>query len=168
MTLPDRLFPPSPPLIRTVLSFVAGVFILMVPVAAWLTLTGTLTIDLYWTVSAFFGVQVLATLLYSLAIARPGGVLAATAILLVLSTGIEFVGVTTGFPFGSYYYSYFLDPFVAGNVPLAIPLLWFVLVVNAFFLSTVGVKDGAGPFRSLLLAGVMVVGMGILLEPFAA
>jgi bisanhydrobacterioruberin hydratase len=58
------------------------------------------------------------------------------AVLSVLSLGvlgfaIEMMGVTTGFPYGPFYYGDSLGPKVAGLVPFLLPLSWVPLVLGA-------------------------------------
>jgi putative membrane protein len=57
---------------------------------------------------------------------------ALTAVLVgVLSWGIEFVGSSTGFPFGEYAYTGTLQPQLA-HVPLVIPLAWLMMLPVAW------------------------------------
>lgn len=61
----------------------------------------------------------------------------ATAGLLLLtaySYFIEFVGTTTGFPYGEFQYLIELGPMIAGEVPLGLPIFFIPLVVNAYLL----------------------------------
>lgn len=58
------------------------------------------------------------------------GVLAACCIF-VISWAVEYLGVTTGFPFGSYGYTNALLPKLGGVVPLAIPFAWLLVVPAA-------------------------------------
>lgn len=53
------------------------------------------------------------------------------AIVGVLSFFAEFIGSTTGFPFGKYYYTDVLQPQLAG-VPLLIPLAWMMMLPPAW------------------------------------
>jgi len=48
---------------------------------------------------------------------------------------IEFVGVTTGFPYGGFHYGIELGPMLLGTVPLALPLFFVPLVFNAYLLA---------------------------------
>lgn len=49
----------------------------------------------------------------------------------ILGFAIEMTGVTTGFPYGSFYYSDSLGPKVAELVPYLLPLSWAPLVLGA-------------------------------------
>jgi uncharacterized membrane protein len=58
------------------------------------------------------------------------------AILFLITTSTigflaELLGTNTGFPFGKYYYTDFLDPKVFG-VPEVVPLIWFVISYLTF------------------------------------
>lgn len=55
------------------------------------------------------------------------GLLAASSIL-VLSWLVEHVGVHTGFPFGGYHYTETLNLKIGGEVPLAVPFAWLLVV----------------------------------------
>jgi putative membrane protein len=58
----------------------------------------------------------------------------ATLSLLSLSAfgfAIELIGVTTGFPYGPFYYGESLGPKIAGLVPYLLPLSWAPLVLGA-------------------------------------
>lgn len=162
------LLPEAPRALAVVLKASLAVLLVMFPVGMVLMLSGLLTNETLWTTSVFLGVQFLVTLTYYVSVARVVPALVATVALIALAIAIEFVGVTTGVPFGRYYYSYFLEPFVVGNVPLAISFAWFALVVNSFlallFLSGSPEKGLVNVVASALL----VVGIDMALEPFAA
>jgi bisanhydrobacterioruberin hydratase len=55
----------------------------------------------------------------------------AAALVLVLGWGVEQLGVGTGFPFGRYRYTDTLQPLIVGDVPLAIPCAWLMVVLGA-------------------------------------
>jgi len=63
------------------------------------------------------------------------GTLSALLILLI-GWAVEYIGVTTGFPFGGYQYTGVLWPEIADAVPLAIPFAWLLVVPAA-----IGVTD---------------------------
>ena len=51
---------------------------------------------------------------------------------ILLSYGVETLGVTTGFPFGSYYYTGILFPSLPGGVPLAVMFAWVLVVFGSY------------------------------------
>lgn len=144
------------------------ILLVMFPVGMVMMLSGAMTNDRLWMTSVFLGVQFLVTLTFALNICSVRPVLLSTALLIALSILVEFVGVTTGVPFGAYYYSYFLEPFVVGNVPLAISFAWFSLVVNSYFLLLLLDGSARGGLRTVVLTVLLVVGLDLALEPFAA
>jgi putative membrane protein len=81
--------------------------------------------------------------------------------------GIEAVGIATGWPYGAFTYLADLGPMVAG-VPVALPLLFLPLVVNAVLLSVL-VTGGAGCRRivrvPVAIAVLLVV--DLVLDPAA-
>ncbi len=80
----------------------------------------------------------------------------------VLGWLVEYIGSTTGVPFGAYHYTDRLQPQVAG-VPLLIPVAWFMLLPCAW---TVGALLGGG--RRWLFVGASVlafVAWDLFLDP---
>ncbi len=94
-----------------------------------------------------------------------GGV--AALVIALLSTAIEHVGVTTGWPFGRYTYTEVLGIKVAGAVPLPIPFAWLLVVPT-----TIGVAfrlvGGGYWWRVAVVAPLLALGLDFLLEPVAA
>jgi len=162
------VLPTMPRVLALALKGSLAVLLVMFPVGMVLMLSGLLSNDTLWTTTVFLGVQFLVTLTYYVSVARSGPALAATVLLMALAIGIEFVGVTTGYPFGQYYYSYFLEPFVIGNVPLAISFAWFALVVNSFLASLFLSGSPEKSLRNVAVAALLVLGIDMALEPFAA
>jgi putative membrane protein len=60
-----------------------------------------------------------------------GPTLRVVAVVLPLAWAVEFVGSTTGLPFGDYHYTPLLQPQV-GGVPLLIPLAWLMMLPPAW------------------------------------
>ena len=58
----------------------------------------------------------------------------ALAVLSAYAYGIEYVGTTTGWPYGAFSYGVNLGPMIAGEVPLALPVFFFPLVLNSYLL----------------------------------
>ncbi len=97
------------------------------PIANWTT--GDTILPLMVTIAALFQVGAVAlALLESWGSKR----LAMTAVGVgILAWLVEWVGSTTGFPFGSYDYSARLQPQL-GHVPILIPLAWFMMLPCAW------------------------------------
>lgn len=66
------------------------------------------------------------------------------AISFLVSYSFEYLGVTTGFPFGRYSYNSFLEPFI-GPVPAIIPMMWASLGYFCYMAS------GSSLFSSLMM-----------------
>jgi bisanhydrobacterioruberin hydratase len=111
----------------------------------------------------------------------PGGAIG--ALVFVLGIGLEYVGVSTGVPFGDYRYTGVLVPSLPGGVPLAIGFAWLMIVVAGLYTARWLVRSKVqspkskvsrarlwtldlGPWTSLLGA-MLVVGLDLLLEPVA-
>ena len=80
---------------------------------------------------------------------------------------IEYLGVTTGWPYGAFEYGIDLGPMVNG-VPAALPVFFIPLVLNAYLLCLLLLGDRAGS-RLARLAVVIpaVVTMDLVLDPAA-
>jgi len=80
---------------------------------------------------------------------------------------IEYLGVTTGWPYGSFEYGVNLGPMVA-DVPAALPVFFIPLVLNAYLLCLLLLGDRASS-RLARLAVVIpaVVTMDVVLDPAA-
>ena len=81
--------------------------------------------------------------------------------------GIEFVGVTTGWPYGAFSYQVDLGPTVAG-VPLGLPVFFIPLVVNAYLLTLLLLGDRArqGAVRLPAVIALVLV-IDVVLDPGA-
>ena len=88
-------------------------------------------------------------------------------VLIAYTDAIELVGVATGWPYGSFEYTVSLGPML-GGVPLALPVFFIPLVVNAYLLCLLllGSRASNGWLR---LAAVIaaVVAMDVVLDPGA-
>jgi putative membrane protein len=97
--------------------------------------------------------------------------LAVTALLFVLGVGLEYVGVLTGFPFGSYRYTGVLVPELPGGVPVAIGFAWLLIVISGSFTASRLILPGSRTVVRVvalsLLGGLFAVGLDLLLEPVA-
>ena len=59
---------------------------------------------------------------------------AGLTLLVIYSYVIEYIGVKTGFPYGSFSYGIDLGPMILGKIPLALPIFFIPLVLNAYLL----------------------------------
>lgn len=94
-----------------------------------------------------------------------------TATLLALTIyayGIEYLGVSTGVPYGEFSYGVALGPMLFGAIPLALPLFFIPLVLNSYLLCLLLLGERAN--RTLVRIPVVVVsviGMDLVLDPAA-
>jgi putative membrane protein len=86
-------------------------------------------------------------------------------IVIVGSYAVETLGVSTGFPFGSYQYT---DRFgtLVGAVPFTIPFAWHVVVTNALFIVRM-VAPYLSKAKEVALAALLCTVYDFILEPFA-
>jgi len=94
----------------------------------------------------------------------------ATLALLALTAyayGIEFVGVTTGQPYGTFEYGVALGP-MHGGVPLALPVFFFPLVLNSYLLCQLLLGDLTNSaWIRLPVVVATVVAIDLVLDPGA-
>jgi len=80
---------------------------------------------------------------------------------------IEYVGLKTGWPYGEFQYLAELGPVVAG-VPIALPILFLPLVLNAVLLTVLVLgRLGRSRVLRLLVAIGIVLGIDLILDPAA-
>jgi bisanhydrobacterioruberin hydratase len=166
-----RLQPEKTPLVQTA-AVMTVVLAVMFPVGTVGMALHLLPRHYQWTTSVYLGVQAALTFLVLWASTTPMRALAITIGIALGATTIEFIGLATGVPFGTYYYSYRLEPFVVSNVPLAIVFAWYILVVNCVVLSRTSAvrrhKSPTGMAMQIAAGGIFILGIDIMLEPFAS
>ncbi len=80
----------------------------------------------------------------------------------VSTWGLEFIGSSTGFPFGSYDYTSLLQPQI-GHVPLLVPLAWFMMLPCAWAVASMfNLKH---PVSVALVASVAMTAWDLFLDP---
>lgn len=87
-------------------------------------------------------------------------------VVLPLAFMVEFVGVTTGLPFGRYHYTDALIPSVAGRVPAPITCAWLMIVVGALCAARAYMRR-ASVLATALIAAALATGLDACLEPTA-
>lgn len=89
------------------------------------------------------------------------------ALLTTYTYAVEVVGISTGTPYGEFSYGVSLGP-MAGGVPLALPVFFIPLVVNAYLLCVLLLGERAAA-RTVRLGVVIptVIAMDIVLDPGA-
>lgn len=80
-----------------------------------------------------------------------------------LAWGLEWLGSTTGFPFGEYHYTTTLQPQVAG-VPLIIPLAWLMMLPPAWAVASV-ITGGRRDWRFTLVSAAAFTAWDLFLDP---
>lgn len=147
-------------LIRALLSLYLFIYVFAVPMLMldWVPIWGT------WMGGFLLILQGSLLTLWLGANAGGRGLMAAACIA-ALSCAVEYVGVTTGVPFGRYTYTDTLGLKVGGAVPLPIPFAW-LLVVPA----TIGMArmTRVGSRWIVVVGPLLALGLDLLLEPVAA
>lgn len=138
-------------------------YMLALPIADWLTAG-----EAYPLLSTIGVLLQLGAVLLFLSRAWPWQRLAATAVVAISVTWLlEWIGSTTGFPFGEYNYSALLQPQLFG-VPLLIPLAWLMMLPPAWAITSAFVKP-ANTWRAraafALLAGIAFTAWDLYLDP---
>lgn len=89
-------------------------------------------------------------------------------LLTLYSYAIEYVGTTTGVPYGEFAYGVDLGPMLLGKVPLGLPVFFFPLVVNAYLLCLLLLGGRAEQTVARLVSVIAVVLlMDLVLDPAA-
>jgi putative membrane protein len=88
-------------------------------------------------------------------------------VLVAYAFAIELIGVTTGWPYGSFEYTTELGPMFAG-VPLGLPVFFVPLVLNSYLLCLLLLGDAAKRRSARLLSVIVtVLCMDLVLDPGA-
>ena len=92
----------------------------------------------------------------------------ALSTLVAYTYGIEYVGATTGLPYGEFTYEVSLGPMLGGTIPWALPLFFIPLVLNSYLLCVLllGERASARLVRVPAVAA-MVVAIDLVLDPGA-
>ena len=94
--------------------------------------------------------------------------LALLSILAIYTWAIEVVGVRTDWPYGAFEYGVELGPMLFDEVPLALPLFFVPLVLNAYLLTMLVLEDRTeSPLVRIPVAIVAVVAIDLVLDPAA-
>lgn len=88
--------------------------------------------------------------------------------LVAYTYAVEYVGATTGLPYGEFEYVVSLGPMLFGTIPWALPLFFIPLVLNAYLLAllVLGERARSRAVRVPVVAA-MVVAIDIVLDPGA-
>jgi len=87
--------------------------------------------------------------------------------LTIYAYGVEFVGVTTGQPYGAFEYGVALGPML-GGIPVALPVFFFPLVLNSYLLCLLLLGDLArSRWVRLPVVVATVVAVDLVLDPGA-
>ena len=90
-------------------------------------------------------------------------VLHMTTLVLPVAWLIEWIGSTTGFPFGQYHYTALLQPQL-GHVPLIIPLAWLMMLPPAWAIAAV-ITRGRGRLAFILVSALAFTAWDFFLDP---
>ncbi|SEH16125.1 putative membrane protein [Natronorubrum sediminis] len=94
--------------------------------------------------------------------------LACLGVLTAYTYAIELVGVWTGWPYGTFEYTIQLGPMLVDTVPLALPLFFIPLVLNAYLLTLLVLGEWSRrPLVRIPVAIVSVVAIDLVLDPAA-
>lgn len=92
--------------------------------------------------------------------------IAFAVIVLPLAFTIEFLGVTTGLPFGHYHYTGALIPPVLGRVPAPITCAWLMIVLGSLMAAR-AYMPRAHRGITVIIAAALATGLDACLEPTA-
>ncbi len=88
--------------------------------------------------------------------------------LAVYTYAIEFLGVTTGLPYGEFHYQLELGPMLFGTVPMGLPVFFFPLVLNSYLLCLLLLGSRASSrFARFVSSLAIVIVIDLVLDPAA-
>ena len=130
------------------------------PVGIWLAGEGT-----FLPISTFVVLAQLTVSLIALKMNKTWWWTLRTAVLVfTLTWGIEFLGSTTGFPFGEYSYTPALQPQLFG-VPFLIPLAWLMMLGPAWGISEAILGPKGSKWAHAVLTGLAFSAWDLYLDP---
>jgi len=89
-------------------------------------------------------------------------------VLAAFSWGLELVGVNTGWPYGEFSYQTALGPMLLGDVPLALPVFYFPILLNSYLFAVLLLGDRADSLLVRFPAVLaVVVALDLILDPGA-
>jgi len=135
------------------------VAMISIPILSWVIGDAVLPWGVMVTVLLLVA-SVLGVLLRAWGVVR---VLRMTAIVLPVAWLIEWIGSTTGFPFGQYHYTDLLQPQL-GHVPLIIPLAWLMMLPPAWAIAAV-ITQGRGRLAFVLVSALAFTAWDFFLDP---
>ena len=89
-------------------------------------------------------------------------VLIACAWGMVIGGASELIGTSTGFPYGTYFYTTWLGPKIMDHVPYFIPMSWFALSIVSYDLAG---RISTSPIKHIGLATAFMVLWDVCLDP---
>lgn len=89
-------------------------------------------------------------------------------VLVLFAWGIELTGIHTGFPYGDFAYQMDLGPMLLGDVPFALPVFYFPILLDAYILAVLmlGSRSDRLPIRYPVVV-VLVIILDMILDPGA-
>lgn len=121
-----------------------------------------------WTTNIYLSLQAITTFLFLFRFFNRKKVVSFSLILISSSFLIEYIGVITGFPFGTYYYTENIAPLLFGKVPIAIAFSWYIITINAYIVTKLIFRKLNNDLAVLIITSIFILFIDILLEPFAA
>ena len=151
--------------VQNILKYLIILLIVMTAVGLVIITNAELREKYVWTTTVFLSIQFMTLLLYMFLNYELKGLSIIIPLMLVSGYLIEYAGVKTGYPFGEYLYTDKLQPQLF-NVPVAISLSWVIVVVSSFLI--VFSENGKNLFAKVVYSSLIVLGLDLMLEPFAA
>jgi putative membrane protein len=156
-------------LARRLLTLLCVIFCIAYPIAlVGITFNVQPSFSLTWAGSALLllegGMLILAALLaYGFT-----QTVCANLVVIVLSTLAEHIGVSTGFPFGTYVYTNILQPHITTLVPLAVPFAWILVILGAYgLLRGLSLEKRRIGIGGVLLGSILALLLDLAIEPVA-
>jgi putative membrane protein len=92
----------------------------------------------------------------------------ALAVLTAYTYAVEYVGATTGIPYGEFEYGVSLGPMIRETIPFALPLFFIPLVLNSYLLCLLALGERSrSVFVRVPVVAATVVAVDLVLDPAA-
>jgi uncharacterized membrane protein len=159
----------QPGRLRALFLVCVGLVCFLFPFGAVFVAGGLLPRDLAWTASVIIILTALTVLLSEMRAGNAWTAARRFGVLALVLFGVEWLGVHTGYPFGTYQYTPVLGATVLG-VPLAIPFAWYATVVNSWRLAQgiLGNHQKRSRIGVAVMVGILTVALDLILEPMAS
>ncbi|GCE14011.1 carotenoid biosynthesis protein [Tengunoibacter tsumagoiensis] len=157
---------------RIVLLFLCVIFCIAYPIAViGVAFDVNPPFSMTWAGSALLFLEGGMLILAAIVLYGPLRALLMGGLVVLLSYGVEALGVLTGWPFGIYHYTHQLVPLLPGGVPLPVMFAWILVIFGGYswVVTTQQQRQGSGRrgWQRALQAALLAMLLDLAIEPVA-